>query len=144
MLNFSKKLLDSLVGFGRSYKMLDIGIFFCYFFILNLLMFVSFTTNNINKSIGNDIFDLIVIISDFLESFGLTDIINDYTCIWAFVVMRNNGSINLLSTSVIVIIPCFLTLFDVKVDIKCCHTCIIIKIVLISGEKCSFSSGSQT
>lgn len=144
MLNLRKQVLDSIVSFSRSYKMFDIRIFFSYLNIMYFFLLVSLTTNDINKCIRNGIFNLMVIISDFLESFRFADIINYYTSIWPFIVMGNNGSINLLTTSVIIIIPCFLTLFYVEVDRKCRYSSVIIEIVLIPGKKCSFSCGSKT
>lgn len=133
-----------MIRFSRSYKMFDARIFFCYFIILYFLLFITLTADNINERIRNGIFDLIVIITDLLKSFRLTYIENDNASIRAFIIMGNDCPINLLSTCIVVVIPCFLTLFDIVIDRKCCHACIVIKVMLVPCKECSFSCCCQS
>lgn len=124
--------------------MFNIRVFFSNLNILDFLLLITFTTYNINKSIRNGIFDLIIIITDLLESLRLTYIVNDNTSFGTFVIMGNNRPVNLLSTRVVVIIPCFFTLFYIVIDRKCCHACIVIKVMLVPGQECSFSCCCQS
>lgn len=128
-----------MVRFSRSYEMFNIRVFFSNFNILDFFWLVTLTTYNVNKSIRNGIFDLIIIITDLLESLRLTYIVNDDTSIGTFIIMGNNRPVNLLSTRVVVIIPCFFTLFDIVIDGKCCHACIVIKVMLVPCKESSFS-----
>ena len=133
-----------MICFSRSYKMFNIRIFFFYFIVLYLLLFITLTANNINKRIRNGIFDLIVIIADLLKSFGLTNIVNYNASFRTFIVMGNNCSINLLTTCIVVIIPSFLTLFDIVIDRKCCHARIVIKVMLVPCKERRFSCCCQS
>lgn len=128
-----------MVRFSRSYEMFTIRVFFSNFNILDFFWLVTLTTYNVNKRIRNGIFDLIIIITDLLESLRLTYIVNDDTSIGTFIIMGNNRPVNLLSTRVVVIIPCFFTLFDIVIDGKCCHACIVIKVMLVPCKERSFS-----
>lgn len=120
-----------MVCFSRSYKMFNIRVFFSNFNILDFFWLVTLTTYDVNKSIRNGIFDLIIIITDLLESLRLTYIVNDDTSIGTFIIMGDNRPVNLLSTRVVVIIPCFFTLFDIVINRKCHHTSIVIKVMLV-------------
>lgn len=128
-----------MIGFSRSYEMFNIRVFFSNLIVLDFFCLVTLTTYNVNKSIRNGIFDLIIIITDLLESLRLTYIVNNNTSIGTFIIMGNNRPISLLSTCVVVIIPCFFTLFDIVVDRrKCCDACIVIKVMLVPCKQCSF------
>ena len=123
--------------------MLSALIFFSYFIILNFLLFIRFTTNNINERIWNKIFDLIAIIINFWECSRFANVIHNNASIRSFIMSGNNSPVNFLTACIVVPIPCILTFFYVVIDWYCSCSSIIIKIVLISGQKSSFSSHCQ-
>lgn len=116
VLNFNKQLLHTLIKLRWCDNMFYTRILSSNFLILHTLWHIPLTTDNINQRIWHILLNLTRVVSHFIKCLWISYIIYENTCIWTSVITRNDSSVSLLATGVVIIVPCVLAFLDVKIN----------------------------
>lgn len=121
VLDLGEKLLYSLISFGRCHKMFSIRILFPNFIILNFFVYLLYSQQ---YKLRLQEWDLLLDCNSkrFIRMSWFNWCRTQLCGHQAFIIMRNDGPVNLLSTCVVVIIPCILALLYVEIDWECCYS----------------------
>ena len=134
---------DSFVSFGGSGKVFDAFVLFGDVLVENFPVKIGLASHDIKQRIRSLFLDMIIVVGNLLKGFRGRDVIGDDTGVRSLIVVGDNCSISLLSTSIIVVVPGMGAFGDIEVDRECGDASVFVEVLLVAGEEGGFAGAAQ-